>query len=106
MYIIQAPCLTVNKRHNVVNLTSLGADSAVGSLTNGVGHESVLALQLLGAAVVLEDIVHLLQSFAVGLGDKVKGPRERQEAKDGEKHIGPESGILYHGRSDQALQVD
>lgn len=56
-------------------------------------------------AVVIEHDIHFLERPTLGLGhDKVR-PCARQNAEDGKEGVGPETGVLYQWRSDQALKT-
>lgn len=64
------------------------------------------SLLLLGfTGVILEDMVHLLESAAFGLRHEEESPNSSQHAEDGEEDIGAVSGILNEGWCDKALSI-
>ncbi len=57
-------------------------------------------------ADVFENMIHLFKGPAPSLWDEEECPDQRQQTKDGEKGISPESSILYQRRCYQALLVN
>lgn len=51
---------------------------------------------------ITEDVINLLQRATPRLLNEYPSPKEGECSKDGEEDIGPEPGILYHGRCDPA----
>lgn len=55
------------------------------------------------ARYIVEDLVHLLETPTLRLGDEEPDPREAEYAEDGEEDVGPETvGVLDQGRYDQS----
>jgi hypothetical protein len=52
------------------------------------------------AGIILEDVVHLLERAALGLGDEEEGPDECEETEDGEDAV---AGVFDQRRGDEAL---
>jgi hypothetical protein len=65
--------------------------------------DSVSARFLRFTGIVLEDVVHLLEGAALGLGDEEEGPDEREETEDGEEDVGAVAGVFDQRRGDEAL---
>lgn len=55
------------------------------------------------AGVILEDVVHLLECTALGLGDEEEGPDKCEETEDGEEDVRAVTGVFDQRRGDEAL---
>lgn len=53
--------------------------------------------------IILEDVVHLLERAALGLGDEEECPDECKETEDGEEDVGAVAGVFDQRRGDEAL---
>lgn len=71
--------------------------------SNNISLDGVPPSLFLFAVDIFENMIHLFQGPAPGLWDEEKRPNQRQEAKDGEEGISPESGVLHQGWRDQTL---
>jgi len=59
------------------------------------------ACPLVLVRVILEDVVHLFESAALGLRNEEIGPDTGEDTEDGEEDIGAVSCVFNQGRSDE-----
>lgn len=63
---------------------------------------SILLGNVLDAAPVVEDLIHLFQSLAVGFRDREPNPDEREQTKHGKEYICAKSRLTNQWRRDKA----
>jgi hypothetical protein len=71
--------------------------------TNQLGFYHASLRSFLFARVILEDMIHLLESPAFGFRYKEVGPHCSENAKDGEENVGTVAGVLNERRCDETL---